>query len=105
MLAVLFAARVVYSAIKKRQPAGGAAGLVILAEVHAGVEAGDLVGVAVEGLRGNGAGEGAGVDAALVGLGPAGVVDAGVDVRVEAVLAGRHLVPGGLGLLVGEVEA
>ena len=46
--------------------------LVILFEVHAGVQAGDLVAVAVEHQRGDGAGEKAGVDAALVGLGPAG---------------------------------
>src|SRR6202043_627059 len=51
--------------------------LIELLEVHACVEAGDLVGVAVEGLGGDGPGKGARVDAALVGLGPAGVVDLG----------------------------
>jgi hypothetical protein len=61
--------------------------LVVLFEVHAGVQAGHLVAVAVEHLGGDGAGEEAGVDAALVGLGPAGVVDVGVDVGVEAVFA------------------
>jgi len=40
-----------------------------------------------------------------VGLGPAGVVVVWIDVGVEAVLAAVGLVPCGLGLLVGEVEA
>ena len=39
-----------------------------------------------------------------MGLGPAGVVVVGIDVGVEAVFAAVSLVPGGLGLLVGEVE-
>ena len=60
--------------------------LVELFEVHAGVHAGYLVAVAVEHQSGDGAGEGAGVDAAFVGLGPAGVVVVGIDVGVEAVL-------------------
>ena len=79
--------------------------LVELFEVHAGVHAGYLVAVAVEHQGGDGAGEEAGVDAALVGLGPAGVVVVGIDVGVEAVLLAVGLVPGGCGLLVGEVEA
>ena len=40
-----------------------------------------------------------------MGLGPAGVVVVRIDVGVEAVLAAVGLVPGGLRLLVGEVEA
>ena len=40
-----------------------------------------------------------------MGLGPAGVVVVGIDVGVEAVLHAVGLVPGGAGLLVGEVEA
>jgi len=77
---------------------------VVFFEVHAGVHAGDLVAVAVEHLGGNGVGQEAGVDAALVGLGPAGVVVVGIDVGVEAVLLAVGVVPGGVGLFVGEVE-
>ena len=84
--------------------AAEAAALVVLFEVHAGVHAGYLVAVAVEHQGGDGAGEEAGVDAAFAGLGPAGVVVVGVDVEVEAVLHAVGVVPGGGGLLVGEVE-
>lgn len=78
--------------------------LEILFEVHAGVHAGDLVGVAVEHLGGDGVGKEAGVDAALVRLRPAGMVDVWIDVGVEAVFVGGHLVPEGVRLLVDEVE-
>src|SRR5882724_3275548 len=70
-----------------------------LRQVHAGVEAGNLAGVAVEG-QGLAAAELA--DAALLGLAPARVVDGRVDVRVKAVLAGRVPVPGGRRLLLDE---
>ena len=78
---------------------------VIFFEVHAGVHAGDLIAVAVEHESGDVAAEEAGVEAALVGLGPASVVVVWVDVGVEAVFLAVGFVPGGLGLLVGEVEA
>jgi hypothetical protein len=78
---------------------------IVFFEVHTGVEAGYLIAVAVEHLGRDAAGEEAGVEAALVGLGPAGVVVVGIDVGVEAVLASVGFVPGGLGLLVGEVKA
>ena len=73
-------------------------------EIHAGVEAGNLIGVSVEHLCGDGVGQKAGVDAALAGLCPAWMVDSGIYVGVETVLVGVDLVPGGFGLLVGEVE-
>ena len=50
-------------------------------------------------------GEGGGVDAALAGLGPARVIDGGVHVGVEAVLVRADVIPGGVGLLVSEVDA
>ena len=67
--------------------------LVELSKVHAGVEAGDLICVAVEGKRGNSVGEAGEVDTALARLRPAGVVDRGIDVGVEAVFLGADLVP------------
>ncbi len=79
--------------------------LEVLSEVHAGVEAGDLVRVTVEYLGGDGVGEGGAVDAALVGLGPARVIDGGIDVGKEAVFVRADLVPGGVGLFVSEMEA
>src|SRR5439155_663370 len=56
--------------------------LVVLPEVHASVEPRDLVGIAVERERGT-APELA--DPPLGRLAPAGMVDGGIDVRVEAV--------------------
>ena len=84
--------------------ASGFLSLEILFEVHACVHAGDLVGVAVEHLGWNGVGQEAGVDATLVSLRPAGMIDLGIDVGVETVLIGSHVVPEGAGLLVGEVK-
>src|SRR5262245_14597052 len=78
-----------------------AVALDVLAEVQVAVEAGDLLGVAVEG-QGLAAGEIA--DPTFGGLTPAGVIDVWVHVGVEAVLArGLHR-PGGLGLLGGEAD-
>ena len=79
-------------------------GSIILLQVHSAVEACDLVAVAVEHLGGDVVGEGGAVDAALAGLGPAGVVDGGIDVGVEAVLARSLIIPGGVGLLVDELD-
>src|ERR1700720_1668149 len=78
--------------------------LVELSKVHAGVKAGDLIGIAVEGKRGNGVGEAGGVDTALARLRPAGVVHRRIDVGIEAVFLGADLVPEGLRLLVRKVE-
>lgn len=64
-----------------------------------------MITVAVEHEGGDGVGEGAGIDAAFVGLGPAGVVVVGIDVGEEAVLHAVGVVPCGAGLLVSEVEA
>src|SRR2546426_4989659 len=75
--------------------------LVVLPEIHAGVEVRDLVGVAVERERGT-APELA--DPPLGGLAPARVVDRGVDVRVETVLLRRGLVPRGWRLLTHEPD-
>src|SRR5215204_3488853 len=55
----------------------------VFLQVHARIQAGDLVGVAVEGQRGPPTEV---ADATLGGLAPARVVDGGVDVGVEAVL-------------------
>src|SRR5438445_10986479 len=63
-----------------------------LAQVHAGVEAGHLLGVAVEGQRRAAAEL---TDPSLRRLAPARMVDRRVHVRVEAVLAGRPAVPRG----------
>src|SRR6201992_2190667 len=79
--------------------------LVVLCQVHAGVHAGDLTAVTIEHERGDGTRQKSGIDAALVRLGPAGVVVVGVDVGEEAVLHAVGVVPCGAGLLVGEVEA
>src|SRR5690348_3695352 len=65
--------------------------LVILAQIHTGVEARDLVAVPIEHqsfvrlepFR----------EAALAGLAPARVIDLGIDVGIEAVLLGRIEVP------------
>src|SRR5205807_4773520 len=75
--------------------------LVVLPEVHAGVEVPHLVGVAVERERGT-APELA--DPPLGRLAPARVADRGVDVRVEAVLLWRGLVPRGWRLLTREPD-
>src|SRR6185312_7527401 len=73
--------------------------LVVLIEVHPGVEARDLIGVAVEHQR-----RAAPVltDALLGRLRPPRVIVMRIDVRVEAVLARRALVPRRRRLLVGE---
>src|SRR5262245_15280791 len=73
-----------------------------LAQVHARVERGHLVGVAVEHER-LAAAELA--DAPLGGLAPARVIDRRIDVGVEAVLARLGLVPGGIVLLAHKAGA
>src|SRR5271157_1931191 len=67
-------------------------GSVVLPQVHALVEGGDPIAVAVEG-EGGAAAELA--QAVLGGLAPAGMVDGGVHVGVEAVFPGVRQVPGG----------
>src|SRR5438309_6114858 len=73
-----------------------------LAQVHAGVEAGHLLGVAVERQR-RAASDLA--DPSLRRLAPARMVDRRVHVRVEAVLAGRPEVPRGRRLGLDEADA
>src|SRR5260370_38130139 len=64
--------------------------LVILAQIHTGVQAGDLIGVAVE-HQGFMSFEEFG-EAALASLAPAGLTDFGIHVGIEAVLlCGIHL--------------
>src|ERR1044071_5456846 len=63
----------------------------VLRQIHPGVKACHLAGVAVERQR-LAASELA--DAALLGLAPARVIDRGIDVGIEAVLARRIAVPG-----------
>src|SRR5438132_1131858 len=73
-----------------------------LAQVHAGVEAGHLLGVAVERQR-RAASDLA--DPSLRRLAPARMVDRRVHVRGEAVLAGRREVPRGRRLGLDEADA
>src|SRR5260370_30703373 len=64
--------------------------LVILEQIHAGVEAGDLIGVAVEHQGFMGFEEFG--EAALASLAPAGMIDFGIHVGIEAVLLrGLHI--------------
>src|SRR2546426_12421020 len=76
--------------------------LVELLQVHPRVERRDLVRVAVEHERIASAQL---ANPPLRRLAPARVAHLGVDVRVEAVLARRGLVPGGLGLVGSEPHA
>src|ERR1700680_2804623 len=64
----------------------------ILAQIHAGIERGHLVGIAVE-HQGRTAQKFA--QTALFGLAPAGVIDVGVHVRVETVLTRVRNIPSG----------
>src|SRR5262245_11778606 len=73
--------------------------LVVAIEIHPGVEARDLIGVAVEHERLAPAGL---ADPLLGRLAPPRVIVVGIDVRQEAVLLGRVLVPRRTRLLVGE---
>src|SRR5690349_17583499 len=73
-------------------------------QIHAGIEAGDLIAIAVErqgrpALRQEAATL---ADAPLGCLAPARVVDLRIDVRIEAVLARILLIPGGRRLLVDQ---
>ncbi|EAU65733.1 conserved hypothetical protein [Stigmatella aurantiaca DW4/3-1] len=81
---------------------GGGHGSVVLAQVHARIEGGDLLRVAVEGQRGTAAEL---PNAPLGGLAPARVIHRRVHVRVEAVLVGRREVPRGGRLTLGERDA
>src|SRR6266403_1332718 len=61
-------------------------------QIHSAVHAGDLIAVAVEH---NGRPHEDFAEAALLGLAPARMVDVGIDVRVETVLAGCIAIPRG----------
>src|SRR5688572_15054479 len=76
---------------------------VILAQVHARIKRGYLIGVSVEGQRGNPAE--AATDTALRRLRPARMIDGRVHVGVEAVLLRRSVIPRGVRLPVGEADA
>lgn len=73
-------------------------------QVHARVQRGDLVRVAVERQRGLPRREQARADAPLGLLAPAGMVDGRVHVRVETVLGGRGPVPGRRRHPLGELD-
>src|SRR6266849_1291687 len=75
--------------------------LVELPQVHPRVHRSDLITIAIEHQRLAATHL---WNAALGGLTPAGMVDLRVHVRIEAILAGRGLVPGGLGLLRREAD-
>src|SRR5262245_40357104 len=77
-------------------------GLVELLEVHAGVEGGDLIPVAVEHERVAALQL---ADATLRRLAPPGVAHFRVHVRVEAILAGSGFIPGRLRLVGREPDA
>src|SRR5882672_3765009 len=66
--------------------------LVILLQVHAVIEAGDLLAITIKHERG--ALEDF-AEAAFLRLSPARVVDAGIHVGVKTVFIGSHAVPGG----------
>src|SRR6185436_13133492 len=74
---------------------------IVLLQVHPRVQRGHLVAVAVE-RQGLALDELA--DAPLAGLTPARVIDVGVHVRVEAVLAGRGDVPRGGRLVLDQAH-
>ena len=76
----------------------------VLAQVHPVVERCHLIGVAVEHERGAALLIEGQADAALGLLAPAGMVDVGIHVGVEAVFVGRLIVPGGGRLLVEEAH-
>src|SRR5262249_44854930 len=85
--------------IRSLKPASGAS--VVAPQVHARIERCDLVAVAVEHLR---LPPQELADAAFGRLAPARMVDRGVDVGVEAVLARRLILPGVERLLLDELD-
>src|SRR3954465_10890064 len=80
---------------------------VVRLQVHAGIEAGNLVGVAVEGQGGVAAGgeEATFADPPFARLAPARMVDCGIDVGIKSVLSGIACLPGVERLLVGQRDA
>src|SRR5260221_8665988 len=66
--------------------------LMVFLQIHSVVHAGDLVAVAVEDHRGP---REEFAETAFPGLAPAGMVDIGIDVGVEAVFLRRVAIPGG----------
>src|SRR5262249_34533986 len=76
--------------------------LVVPAKIHTRVERGDLVSITVEHL---GCARQNRTDASLAGLRPAGMINVGVDVRVEPVLLRVGDVPGRFWLLVNEPDS
>src|SRR5207245_6184290 len=84
-----------------RNPQSAMSLSVVLSEVHAGVQARDLVAVAVEHQR---LAHQEFADAALGRLAPARMIDRRVHVRVEAVLVRRLFLPRVQGLLLDELH-
>src|SRR5690606_37221772 len=79
----------------------------VLAQVHARVQRGDLLGVAIEGQGTDAVAEQAEAvagDPPLGGLAPARMVDVGIDVAVVAVFIARRHVPGRARLVFGELD-
>src|ERR1019366_6810971 len=74
---------------------------VILAQIHPGIKAGDLIAVAVKHER-------LALDelaqAAFGGLAPAGMIDRGIHIRIEAVLARAGEIPSGGRRLLDELD-
>ncbi len=89
------------SSIYLTRRSSGEEALEVAAEVHAGVEGGDLIAIAIE-HEGGALEEFA--EAALAFLAPAGMIDIGIDVGIEAVLMGIGEIPGGVGLVFDEFD-
>src|SRR5215213_5455980 len=82
-------------------PRSSASRLEVSSQVHPGVKVADLFGVPVEEQR---VAPAVLADAPLARLAPARVADVRVDVRVEAVLPRRVVVPRRLGLVAHEAN-
>lgn len=79
-------------------------GSVKLPPVHATVQTGYLITIAIEHLCRNGARKDAGVNAAFVSLTPARMVNLRVDVGIKTIFVRSHLVPQGIRLFCRETN-
>src|ERR1039457_4644943 len=76
-------------------------GSVVLAQIHPGIKAGDLIAVAVKHER---LALEEFAQAAFAGLAPTGMVDRGIHIRIETVLARAGEIPSGGRLLLDELD-
>src|ERR1035437_1420328 len=76
-------------------------GSVVLAQIHPGIKAGDLIAVAVKHER---LALEKFAQAAFAGLAPTGMVDRGIHIRIETVLARAGEIPSGGRLLLDELD-